>query len=185
MFRSIERMAAPRIGLLARRIVLGVSALLCTAGLVRIGRSFVVDGSLRFGNPISDAPREQAALLVAPPLTVRAEVTRVAGSAGVRPGESCHFLVEQRPRDARSFYCNAQVMCGGKLLYGGPDRGFFSCRFYEGERRDVEGADPSTTREDKDGAISLDTRSGVLRLWDDASGSNGAFEVEAEVLSAQ
>jgi hypothetical protein len=185
MFGNVERMAAPRIGLLTRRIVLSVSALLCMVGLVRIGRSFVVDGSLRLGNPISDAPKEQAALLVAQPLTVRAEVTRVAGSAGVRLGETCQFLVEQRPRDARSFYCNAQVMCGGKLLYGGPDRGFFACRFYDGERRDVVGADPSTTRQDKDGALSLDTRSGVLRVWDDASGPSGEFQVEAEVLSAQ
>lgn len=178
-------MAAPRIGLLTRRIVLGVSALVGVAGLVRIGRSFVVDGSLHFGNPVGPAPREQAALLVAPPLTVRAEVTRATGSAGVQLGDACQFLVEQRPRDAHSFYCNAQVMCGGKLLYGGPERGFFPCRFYEGERRDVVGADPSTTRQDKDGAISLDTRSGVLRLWDDPTGPIGGFEVEAEVLSAQ
>ena len=168
-----------------RRSVLAVSALFCIAGLVRIGRSFVVDGSLRFGNPIGEAPPQQAALLVAQPLTVRAEVTRVTGATVAQLGESCQFLVEQRPRDARSFYCNAQVMCGAKLLYGGPDRGFFPCRFYEGDRRDVIGTDPSTTREDKDGALSLDTRSGVLRVWDDASGPHGAFELEAEILSAQ
>lgn len=185
MFENIDRMAATSRGLLARRVVLGVSALLCIAGLVRVGRSFVVDGSLRFGNPVSSGAHEEASLQVAPPLTVRAEVTRVTGSAILQPGEICHFLVEQRPRDARSFYCNAQVMCGGKLLYGGPERGFFPCRFYAGERRDVVGADPSTTREDKDSALSLDTRSGVLRIWDDASGANGAFDVEAEVLSAQ
>jgi hypothetical protein len=154
--------------------------------LVRIGRSFVVDGALRLGNPISEGKHDEAPpQLVAPPLTVRAEVTRVAGNGIVRPGESCHFLIEQRQRDARSFYCNAQVMCGGKLLYGGPERGFFPCRFYEGERRDVVGADPSTTREDKDSGFTIDTRSGVLRVWDDASGPHGAFDVEAEVLSAQ
>jgi hypothetical protein len=185
MFEHVERMAAPRIGLVARRSVLAVSALFCLVGLVRIGRSFVVDGNLRFGNPIGEAPRAQAALLAAAPLSVRAEVTRVVGAAVAQLGEACQFLVEQRPRDEGSFYCNAQVLCGGKLLYGGPDRGFFACRFYEGERRDVIGTDPNTTREDKDGALSLDTRSGVLRVWDDPSGPHGAFELEAEVLSAQ
>ena len=183
MFESIDRMAASRLGTLARRVVLGVSALLCTMGLMRIGRSFVVDGHVRLGNPIRGEGREENALQGSAPLTVRAEVTRVGGAPVVQLGETCHFLVEQRQRDARSFYCNAQVMCGGKLLYGGPERGFFPCRFYEGERRDVVGTDPSTTREDKDGALSLDTRSGVLRLWDDLSGPNGAFEIEAEVLS--
>jgi hypothetical protein len=70
-------------------------------------------------------------------------------------------------------------------LYGGPERGFFACRFYQGERREVVGTDPSTTAEDKDSGLNLDTRTGVLRVWDDASGANGAFDMEAEVISAQ
>jgi hypothetical protein len=47
------------------------------------------------------------------------------------------------------------------------------------------GSDPLTTGSDKDAALHLDTQAGVLRVWDDAHGAHGAFEVEAEVLSAR
>lgn len=184
MFGSIDRMATLRSAIIARRIVLGLSALVCAFGLFRIGRAFLVDGKLRFGNPISAEPSE-APVLGTPPLAVKAEITRAHGASGVRPGQTCDFFVERRQRAANDFYCNAQVVCGGKLLYGGLERGFFPCRFYEGDRRDVVGSDAETTREDKDGAMRLDTRQGVLRVWDDASGSLGEFDVEAEVLSAQ
>ena len=187
MFGSIDRMALSGSGVLARRTVLAGSALLGLVGLYWMGRSFVVDGKLRFGNPVSPIVTGENLASAPAPLSVRAEVTR-SSSALVRQGDSCEFLVEQRQRDANSYYCNAQVVCGGKLLYGGPDRGYFSCRFYDdgdGVHRDVVGSDPTTTREDKDAALQLDTRSGVLRVWDDASGNNGELELEAEVLSAQ
>jgi hypothetical protein len=188
MFVRIDRMAASGSGLLARRVVLAGSAALGLVGLYWIGHSFRVDGKLRFGNPVSSTIAAEGLAFASAPLSVRAEVTRSTNPNLVRQGDSCEFLVEQRQRDAQSYYCNAQVMCGGKLIYGGQDRGYFSCRFYDGEQgdhHDVVGNDPTTTREDKDPALQLDTRSGVLRVWDDASGSNGQFEVEAEVLSAQ
>lgn len=188
MFGSIDRMAASGPGLLARRSVLAGSAALGLVGLYWIGHSFRVDGKLRFGNPVSPAIASEGLALAAAPLSVRAEVTRSSNVNLIRQGDSCEFLVEQRQRDAQSYYCNAQVMCAGKLLYGGPDRGYFSCRFYDGEQgehRDVVGNDPTTTSEDKDAALHLDTRAGVVRVWDDGSGANGQFEVEAEVLSAQ
>jgi hypothetical protein len=71
------------------------------------------------------------------------------------------------------------------LIYGGPDRGYFACRLFETPKRGVMGSDPSTTSSDQDAAIHLDTRSGVLRVWDDARGPHGAFNIEADVLSAQ
>lgn len=196
MFGRIDRMAPPgsdnddartrnQGSTILRRVVLGLSALIGVLGLVRIGRTFLIDGKLRLGNPISAEPSE-ALLPGTPPLVVKAEVTRVEGDTGVRPGQTCEFFVERRQRGDRGFECNAQVVCGGKLLYGGVGRGFFACRFYEGDRRDVVGGEAETTRTDKtDGAIRLDTRQGVLRVWDDASGALGAFDIEAEVLSAQ
>jgi hypothetical protein len=170
-----------------RRTLLTLSALLFVVGAYWIGRAFIVDGQLRFGNPVagdtiggmpSDGQDAQ-------PRRVRAEVTRVRGAAVVRAGDKCEFLVERRPLDNGSFYCNAQVVCGGKLIYGGPERGFFACALYEEPRRDIVGSDPSTTSADHDAALHLDTQAGVLRVWDDARGVLGAFEIEADVLDVQ
>ena len=47
------------------------------------------------------------------------------------------------------------------------------------------GSDPNTTAADKDAAILLNTREGVMRIWDDTHGSLGEFNVEAEILSIQ
>jgi hypothetical protein len=154
-------------------------------GLYWIGRAFVVDGKLRFGNPVPEDLALEDVTSDVQPRQVRAEVTRVQGARVVSLGDRCEFLVERRMRDQSSFYCNAQVVCGGKLLYGGPDRGYFACRLFEGDRRDVVGGDPNTTGSDQDAAIQLDTRNGLLRIWDDAKGPLGAFEIEAEVFSVQ
>lgn len=172
-------------GLYTRRVVLGLSAALGLVGLYWIGRSFVVDGQLRFGNPVDRALPRDADVLMPVPLAVRAEVTRVTGNPVVRAGDKCEFLVQRLVQRGGAMQCNAQVVCGDKLLYGGPDRGFFPCRLFEGERNEILGSDASTTRVDQDGAIHLDTRTGVLRVWDDASSALGEFQVEADVLSVQ
>lgn len=175
-----------------RRILLVVSAALGLVGLFWIARSFRIDGKLRFGNPTelsplsTETPDPQ-------PRQVRAEVTRVRGAglvgsdvaAGVKAGDKCEFLVERRLRERDSFYCNAQVVCGGRLLFGGPDRGYFACKLFDDEHRDVVGSDPNTTSADEDAAISLNTREGVMRIWDDARGRLGEFSLEAEILSIQ
>jgi hypothetical protein len=181
MVGRIERMAVSESSLLARRTVLVGSVLLAGLGLYKIGSAAFVGGKLRLGNPVSGLSAPQPALPA--PLAVRAEVTRVSGAELVRLGETCDFLVEQRQReDQSSLYCNAQITCGGKLLYGGPDRGYFACRFDEGDAREVVGGDATTTKQDKDAALHLDTRAGVLHIWDDESGVHGAFDIEAEVL---
>jgi hypothetical protein len=181
--RAPER-ASTRRGTTLRRLVLLVSGALSLLGVYWIARAFVIDGKVRFGNPVGEAMPDFGAGDVEP-LEIRAEVTHTKGKSGVSEGDKCEFLVERRARNEGSFYCNAQVLCGGRLLYGGPERGFFACRLFEGASRGVMGSDPSTTGADQDAAIHLDTRSGVLRIWDDARGPLGEFSVEADVLSVQ
>lgn len=171
-----------------RRLVLFVSAVLLAFGLFRIGQGFFVHGALHLGNPVGLRVPDRDRSLRGDgemPRRVRAEVTRVGGHQIVRVSDKCEFLVEQRPLEDGSFYCNAQVMCGGKLVYGGPDRGFFACQLHETPRRDVVGSDPSTTGTDHDPALALDTRTGVLRVWDDVHGSDGAFDIEADVIDVK
>jgi len=183
MLRLSTRMAPPDTALNVRRGVLALSALLAIVGMYWIGGSFFVDGKLRFGNPVVPASRQGVEAFDREPRQVRAEVTRVTGSSGVRPGDKCDFLIERRLRDNEALWCNAQVVCGGRLIYGGPNAGFFPCRLEEGERRDVIGSEPSPTGKDGDGAIHINTAEGVMRVWDDASGGFGEFLVEAEILS--
>jgi len=186
MLLTNTRMVTSDRGSLARRGVLLTSAVLTLVGAFWIGRSFLVDGKLRFGNPIgsglgvlgADTPDRE-------PRQVRAEVTRVRGNPVVRAGDKCEFLIERRQQERDSFYCNAQVVCGGRLLFGGPERGFFACKLFDDERRDVAGTDPSTTGADKDAAFHINTREGVMRIWDDEHGALGEFNVEAEILSIQ
>jgi len=178
-----DRMAPQQRGTIVRRSVLAVSALLMVVGLAWIARSFRIDGKLRFGNPVG--PLLGAAEQPQQPQQVRAEVTHVQGNPVVRPGDRCEFLIERRVRPNEPLYCNAQVVCGGRLLYGGPDRGYFACKLYDDERRDVVGSDANTTSADQDSAIHLNTREGVMRIWDDEHGPLGQFVVEAEVLSIQ
>jgi len=116
---------------------------------------------------------------------VHATVTAVSGDgAGIAVGASCDFNVEREDAPDGSFVCNAQVVCGGRLLYGGPGAGYFPCTLYAGPPRHVVGADLNTTTADHDGAMSLDTH-GTLELWDDATGPNGEFRVTATVLSVE
>jgi hypothetical protein len=185
MLHPIRVMAPSDRGVILRRVVLSLSAVVAMVGFYWVGRAFVVDGRLRFGNPTEEDLLTGAEEGEQQPRQIRAEVTRVQGNQVVSLGDKCEFLVERRMRDKNSFYCNAQVVCGGRMLYGGPDRGYFACRLSEGSRRDVVGSDPNTTASDQDAAIHLDTRSGVLRIWDDARGPLGAFTVEADVLSVQ
>ncbi|HEY6878822.1 MAG TPA: hypothetical protein VI299_12420, partial [Polyangiales bacterium] len=183
MLPETLRMADTDRATLVRRGVLALSALLAALGLFWIARSFLVGGKLRFGNPPMSLTTE---IPDSTPRQVRAEITRVQGNPVARPGDKCEFLIERRVRERDTFWCNAQVVCGGRLLYGGPERGFFTCKLYDdGEQRDVIGSDPHTTASDKDAAISINTREGVMRIWDDAQGVLGEFVVEAEVLSIQ
>ena len=118
------------------------------------------------------------------PRLVRATVTEVSGAAGIEVGASCEFNVLREDLPDSSFNCNAQVVCGGRLLYGGPAAGYFPCTLYQGPPRHVVGADTNTTSVDNDGALTLDTH-GTMEVWDDATGPNGEFRVVAHVDSVE
>lgn len=120
------------------------------------------------------------------PRAITATVESVSGTPGVSVGQTCEFNVERRDRDDGSgFWCNAQVVCGGHLLYGGPTAGFFPCTLFEAPSRGVVGSDPNTTSQDQDAAMSLDTVQRHLEIWDDARGALGEFRVVARVDSVQ
>lgn len=119
------------------------------------------------------------------PRRVEAVVESVTGLATVRAGSTCAFDVTRDDRPDGTFWCNAQVMCGGQLLYGGPNAGFFSCTLYEQPERHVVGEDASMTREDGNAAMRLDTLRRVLSVRDDSNGPRGAFNLRARVTSVQ
>lgn len=112
---------------------------------------------------------------------VRATVTEVSGLSDVAVGASCSADVTRSDRDDGTFWCNAQITCGARLVYGGPDAGYFPCVLYEGARRDVVGSDPSTSAEDQDAAMSMNTVGGTFEVHDDDSGRNGAMRLVARV----
>jgi len=171
-----------------RRLVLLVSAGLLAVGLFRIGKGCLVHGTLRFGNPVTTGqiPDDDAGGGSPEPRRVRADVTRVRGNQLARPADRCEFLVKRRMLDRGAYECSADIVCGGKVVFGGgPERGFFACKLYEEPRRDIVGSDPSTSADDRDPAVFLDTRAGILRVWDDARGKHGAFEIEADVIDVE
>ena len=112
---------------------------------------------------------------------LRATITEVTGLSDVAAGAPCTAEVSRHDREDGTFWCNAQVRCGGRLVYGGLGAGFFECVLYAGEQRDVVGSDQRTSAEDNDGALSLNTVGGSLEVWDDEHGSVGAFRIRARI----
>lgn len=119
------------------------------------------------------------------PRRVTATVEAATGVPGLRAGSECSFDVTHGDRPDGTFWCNAQVRCAGRLLYGGPSAGFFECTLYERPERHVVGEDPSTTSQDGDAAMRLDTLAGRLTVRDDPRGRLGAFTVRARVTGVQ
>lgn len=118
-----------------------------------------------------------------PSVTVVATVTRVSGSRlTVRSGESCMFQITYPTRgdDPSQRWCNAPVRCGGVLLYGGGTGGFFPCTFSQSPAV-VRGSDNETTNGDRDGAFTIDTEAGIIRVRDDSAGDYGTFELDATI----
>jgi hypothetical protein len=184
MLRLSIRMAPPDTASNVRRAVLALSVVLAIIGTYWIGRAFTVDGRVRFGNPVESSGRGVDSF-DREPRQVRAEIIRVTGAQLLRPGDKCEFLIERRPSENASPYCSTQVVCGGRLVFGGPNRGFFACRFESDHRRDVVGSEPVTSGRDGDSAFYINTAEGLMRVWDDEAGMYGAFQIEADVLSVQ
>jgi len=121
-----------------------------------------------------------------PTLTIMATVTRVSGSRmTVRAGETCIFPITYPTRgdDPTQRWCNAPVRCGGVLIYGGGTGGFFPCMFSQSPAS-VVGSDSETTNGDRDGAFSIDTNAGTIRVRDDSGGDYGTFELDATITRA-
>ena len=116
---------------------------------------------------------------------IRATVTAVTGTKPVEDGAICAFTVEEHDwGQPPGYWCRSQVVCGGKLLYGGSSSGYFPCRLTEGSP-DVVGEDPDTTSEDTDASIELDTLDKRLSIHDDSSGPHGEYTLLAEVTEVQ
>jgi len=116
------------------------------------------------------------------PRIVTATVTAVEGAAPVSVGAACNFNVLRQPNPDQpsGYWCNAQIVCGGKLLYGGPSAGYFPCTVVDAPPS-VVGADPMTTASDTDAAIDLNTTAGTLTIRDDANGLHGAYTLTARI----
>jgi hypothetical protein len=108
---------------------------------------------------------------------VRARVERVDGAIDVRPGDECVLGVWRVRADhpTGGSWCRTQLACGGELLYGGDESGYFECA-NEGIGRDAE-----TTEVDGDPALDLRVPDGALVITDDVHGARGAFRIEASI----
>ena len=111
---------------------------------------------------------------------VRATITEVTGLTDLAVGTACTADITRHDRENGTFWCNAQIRCGERLVYGGADAGFFECVLYGGDQHDVVGSDQATTSTDNDGAMSLNTIGGSLEVWDDAQGALSEFRIRAQ-----
>lgn len=186
--------------------VLGLGGVLVCGG---IGAFLMFGSDMRLGNPVvqpapgpvpgpapgpgpvpgpfpGPAPQPGPAAPVDPsPRRIVAVVAAVEGTAPLARGAQCEFTVERRPRDDGTTWCNSQIVCAGRLLYGGANAGFYPCALYDQPARHVVGGDDQTTSGDGDAAMRLDTTQSVLLLRDDASGPYGAYSVTANVTSVR
>ena len=106
------------------------------------------------------------------------------GNAPVPVGTSCNFVVsaQANAESPSGTLCRAQVVCGGQLLFGGPEAGYFVCTVVE-QPPSISGSDPSTTAQDgADAAMSIDTATSTLTVHDDG-GVHGAYSVTARIDS--
>ena len=161
--------------------MLAISALLATVGVFWIGEASTVDGRLRCGNPLRVPAQTRS-----DPVRVLAQVVHVEGlGKRVHKGDRCEMFVYAHTMPDGALQCHSSVRCAQATVYGGPDLGYFPCAVYDEPRKHVVGSDPDTTARDHDGAMQLDTPSGVLRVWDDLRGPFGAFELEAEIIEVR
>lgn len=128
----------------------------------------------------------------APPMLVRATVEAVDGASPVALGDACEFTVERHADSSQpvGYWCRTQIVCGGRLLYGGATAGYFPCTLTDaspatGAPRSVVGRDDTTTSGDTDASMTLDTTSGTLTIADDAAGSYGAYSLRARITEVR
>ena len=119
--------------------------------------------------------------------SARNVVVRITESnvSGVAVGSTCSFPVTRHDRPDGTFWCRAEVRCGGQLLYGGGTAGYFDCTLYEQPQRHVVGQDFGTSGSDTDAAFRIDTLRAEMEIRDDPRGRLGAFLVRGTVTSVQ
>lgn len=108
-------------------------------------------------------------------------VRQAEGLDGFDAGLTCRFDI--RAVDRGSLPCNAQIACGGRLLYGGPQAGYIDCRF--SAPNGVVGEDTQTTGQDGDPAVRIDTGAGTVTIRDDEGGPLGRFRIEAQITAVE
>lgn len=116
---------------------------------------------------------------------VTATVQSVQGAVGVQVGQQCSFNVERHPHPTQEYWCRAQVVCGGALLYGGESAGFFPCQWDIHGPGSIVGADLQTTSQDTDAALGLNSAQRTLIIQDDAAGRHGEFRVQAHITGVR
>lgn len=112
---------------------------------------------------------------------VTATITSASGLPNLGVGSQCVASVGRADRPDGTFWCNAQVLCGGTLVYGGATAGYFPCTIFSGDPWGVSGSEDQTTSVDQDPAFRIDTRAGILEARDDAAGALGAYSVTTRI----
>jgi len=132
-------------------------------------------------------PGTEEVLPGSPPVTrtVEFEVVSVTGAALLPVGARCRFPVDRLPRSDGSYNCQARIECGGQLLYGGVENGFFECTMPDEPAGRLLGEDYSTSTSDTDAAFMVDSDSQTLTIRDDDQGPHGAYSIEGLVLVVQ
>jgi len=96
-------------------------------------------------------------------------------------GHQCAFNVERHAHPTQGYWCRAQIVCGGALIYGGANAGYFPCQWDTHGPGSIVGADLQTTIQDTDAAMGINSTTGTLLVQDDASGRFGEFRVQARL----
>lgn len=118
---------------------------------------------------------------VEPPIHLECTITELEGTVPIAVGDRCGFAIERHVRPDGSYQCNAQIVCGGTLLFGGAGSGFFACTIGGPPRRDVVGTDPDPSGADGDAALAIDTARGSIEIWDDEAGALGRLRARARL----
>jgi len=99
--------------------------------------------------------------------TFTVEVAAAEGEAPARPTEMCTADVRAASVGGG---CRMMISCSGRVLYGERTSGYGSCTVPEGQPLEVLFEDDSTSDDDGDPAVRLDTTAGRLSLRDGAEG---------------
>ena len=114
---------------------------------------------------------------------VSATVTSYLGlGAGIGPGTVCDLPITAETQQDGTQTCHVVMTCGGQVLYGDAQQGFFPCQFSTSPPR-VVGQDANTSMADHDGAFNIDTTQSTVALADDFLGRAGMFTLSANITS--